>query len=426
MNTRFFNGRICTMENGSEDIISGELWVEGNRVSYVGPGKPSDIHFDREIDLMGNLVLPGFKNAHTHSAMTFLRSYADDMPLLDWLHKQVFPLEAKLNAEDVYWFSYLAILEYLSGGITANMDMYMFPHEHARASIDSGMRTVIVGALNSFGGSIEQAERDYDYFNNLHERISAQFGFHAEYTCSPELLSEIGSMINRRKAPVYTHCSESRREVDECIARTGLTPTQWIDSHGIFNYGGGAYHCVHMTQEDLQIFKQRNLAVISCPGSNTKLASGIAPLSEMLDMGIPVALGTDGPASNNCLDMFREMFLATGLQKLSHDNAAQLNAMTVLKMACSTGATVMGLPDCDSLAAGKLADLVVIDLHQPNMQPENNILKNIVFSGSKSNVKLTMINGEVLYEDGVFHTSEKPEYIYRKANEHARRIKETL
>lgn len=421
MNTRFYNGRICTMENGDE-VLTGELWVEGNRVSYVGPKVHSNIRFDREIDLKGNLVLPGFKNAHSHSAMTFLRSYADDMPLLDWLYKQVFPLEAKLSAEDVYWFSYLAVLEYISGGITTNMDMYMFPQEHARASIDSGFRTVFCGVLSNFISSIEEAERQYDYFNQLHECISARFSFHAEYTCSAELLSEIGKMINRRKAPVYTHSSESRREVDECIERTGLTPTLWMDSHGIFNYGGGAYHCVHMMPKDMQTMKRRNMAAISCPGSNTKLASGIAPLSEMLDMGIPVALGTDGPASNNCLDMFREMFLATGLQKLSHDNAAQLDAGIVLKMACSTGATAMGLPDCDSLAVGKLADLVVIDLQQPNMQPENNIIKNIVFSGSKANVKLTMVNGRLLYEDGVFYTAEKPEYIYKKANERMRRI----
>ena len=171
MRIRFYNGKICTMEH-SPHIIEGELWTCGGFVEYAGLPKTSDEKFDREINLSGNLLLPGFKNAHTHSAMTFLRSYADDLPLLEWLHKQVFPMEAKLTPDDVYHLSKLAIMEYLTSGITANFDMYCDMREAARASVDCGFRTVFCGAINGFGGTIEQCEEDYAYFNNMHELIS--------------------------------------------------------------------------------------------------------------------------------------------------------------------------------------------------------------------------------------------------------------
>ena len=171
-----------------------------------------------------------------------------------------------------------------------------------------------------------------------------------------------------------------------------------------------------MTEEDLDVFERRGLWAVTNPGSNTKLASGIAPISRMLERGIHLAIGTDGPASNNCLDFFREMFLVTGLQKLKNNDAASTDAWEVLKMACSGGALAMGLTNCDALTPGKQADLVMIDLHQPNMQPLNNITKNVVYSGSKQNVKMTMVAGRILYEDGVFHVGEDPEEIYRQVN----------
>lgn len=414
MNIRFYNGKICTLE--SDTSFTDELWIKDSKVAYAGTSKEAGFKFDREIDLHGNLLIPGFKNAHTHSGMTFLRSFADDLPLLDWLHHQVFPMEAKLAGDDVYWLSRLAILEYLTSGMTANMDMYL-ADEMAKASIDSGFRTVTVNGLNNFGGSVEESEAEYDRINNKHELVSACLGFHAEYTCSPELLKKIGELVNRRKLPIFTHSSESLREVNECIERIGMTPTAWIDSFGIFNYGGGAYHCVHMSDDDLALMKKRDMAIVSCPGSNTKLASGIARITDMLKLGIKVGIGTDGPASNNCLDMFREMFLMTGLQKLRTDDASALPAEEVLKMACSVGADIMRLPECNSLAAGRNADLTVIDLNRPNMQPINHEIKNLVYSGSKENVVLTMVNGRILYENGEFSVGEKPEYIYKKANE---------
>lgn len=415
MNTRFYNARILPMQESIE-IIEGELWVEGHTITHIGAPKENGPIWNREIDLHGNLLMPTFKNAHTHSAMTFLRSFADDKPLQDWLETQVFPMEAKLTADDVYWLTKLAILEYVSSGIGACFDMYLFPQAIAQACIDTGFRVVLVSGLNDFSSSLEEVDSQYLHFNHLHPLVSYQLGFHAEYTNSRTNLEGVAALAHKYKAPVFTHNSETKSEVDGCLARYGQTPTAFLDSLGIFDYGGGGYHCVHMSQEDLEIFKSRQLWAISNPGSNTKLASGIAPISKMIEMGIPLALGTDGPASNNCLDMFRELFLVTGLAKLREANASAMPAEIALAMATSGSASAMGLSNCDHLAVGKEADLLVIDLMQPNMQPINNIPKNLVYSGSKQNVALTMIAGQILYEKGTFFVDCSVQEIYEHAN----------
>lgn len=419
MNIRFYNARILTLVNGF-DIIEGELWVEGNRITYVGE-KANDVMisakngvWDREIDVSRNLLMPGFKNAHTHSAMTFLRSYADDLPLLDWLTNQVFPMEAKLDLDHIYDFSKLAIMEYLTSGVTANFDMYLSPKPIADASIDCGFRTVLVGAMNDFTQSVEDIATYYEKFNGYHELISYELGFHAEYTTGREKLEGIAALAKKYKAPVFTHNSESKSEVEGCIKRYGMTPTTFLNSLSMFDYGGGGYHCIHMSEEDMNIFKEHGMSVVTNPGSNVKLASGTAPLVKMKEMGINLAIGTDGPASNNCLDMFREMFLVTGLQKLQLEDASAMDANDVLSMACVGGAKAMGLKDCDTLSVGKLADLIMIDLNQPNMRPIHNITKNLVYSGSKQNVKMTMVNGNILYEDGMFQIGEEPEALYER------------
>ncbi len=426
MNIRFYNARILTMEENRE-IFHGEVWVKNERIIYVGDGKDTDsvyqeiqvpcMIWDREIDCEGNLLMPSFKDAHTHSGMTLLRSYADDLPLNDWLNKQVFPIEAKLTKEDIYELTKLAVLEYLTSGITAVFDMYLTPETIFKAFDEMGMRGVQVGGVNNFSQSPELLEEWYLKLNGKSPLQTFQLGFHAEYTCSKDLLMKISELAHKYRAPVFTHLAETRSEVEGCMERYKMTPMAFLDSLGMFDYGGGGYHCVHMTDDDIAIMKKRGLYAVSNPGSNTKLASGIAPITRFLKAEVPVALGTDGPASNNCLDMFREMFLVTGLAKLKEEDAAAVDAMEVLKMATVNGAKAMGLSDADVLARGKLSDIIMIDLNTPNMQPLNNIAKNIVYSGSKTNIKMTMINGRILYEEGKFLTEERPEEIYKKANQ---------
>ena len=415
MNYRFYNANILTMEDDC-GLIRGELWTKGDRICYVGADKDPDeaasMSFDEEIDCAGNLLLPGFKNAHTHSAMTLLRSRADDLPLDKWLNEQIFPVEARMTEDDIYHLTKLAFLEYLSSGITACFDMYLTPRSIARAARDSGFRMVQAGAVNNFSQSPELVEEMFNELNGSDPFNSYILGFHAEYTCSKELLSRIADLSQKYKAPVFAHISETSSEVEGCRERYGMSPVEFLDSLGMFSYGGGGYHLVHTDDKDMEILKKRGMYVVTNPGSNAKLASGIAPISAYLERGIPVAIGTDGPASNNALDMFREMYLVTVLAKLKDGNASSVPALDVLKMATVNGAKAMGLNDADILAPGKLADLVLIDLNAPNMQPVNNIGKNLVYSGSKSNVKLTMIGGEIRYRDGEFFIGTSPEDIY--------------
>ncbi len=431
MNYRFYNARILTME--TDRLITGELWVQDGKILYVGDGSDTDgvcaggqgaedgkSRWDREIDCGGNLLMPGFKNAHTHSGMTLLRSYADDLPLQDWLFKQVFPIEDKMDGEMVYHLTKLAVLEYLTSGITSIFDMYLTPETTAKACVDMGMRCVQVSGTSGqtdFEPSLELLEQRYQALNHDDPLLSYFIGFHAEYTCSRELMERVAQIAHKYKAPVYTHLAETKAEVEGCRERHGMSPAKLLDTIGMFDYGGGGYHCVWMDEEDMEIFRRRGLSVVTNPGSNTKLASGIAPISAYLKKGINVAIGTDGPASNNCLDMFREMFLVTGLAKLREEDASAVDAWEVLKMATVNGAKAMYLPDTDVLAPGKAADIIMIDLHQPNMQPINNIPKNLVYSGSKQNVKMTMIQGRILYENGIFTDAYDVEEIYRKANE---------
>ena len=437
MNIRFYNAKILqTAENHTFHIVEGELWVKGDSIVYIGEnsataetaaenagsGKEAPA-WDREIDAAGNLLMPGFKNAHTHTAMTFLRSYADDLPLQDWLNQQVFPREGQLTEDDVYWLNILGIMEYLTSGITSNFDMYFFPPVNAKASADTGFRTVQTSGLNNYGGTVELMEENYHIVNELSDLTSFIVGFHAEYTTSKELMEGVAKLAQKLKSPVWVHNSETKLEVAECKERWGITPTQLTDSLGMYEYGGGGYHCVWFEDSDFEIFQKRNLTAVTNPASNLKLASGICPVKRFVDNGISMAIGTDGPASNNCLDMFREMFLVTGLAKVTEKDAAIVPAEEVLYMATAAGACAMGLTDCDALAEGKLADLILIDLNQPNMQPENDFVKNIVYSGSKSNVRLTMVDGRILYEDGKFFIGTDAGEIYAKANEIIGRMK---
>lgn len=413
MKLRFYNAKILTMKN--ENIIEGELCTEDSKITYVGANRASG-GYDREIDLGGDLIIPGFKNAHTHSAMTFLRSLADDLPLNDWLYKEVFPREAKLTEDAVYTYAQLANMEYLTSGITSSFDMYMKLPAYAKACTDMGYRTVICGSINDFGGTVEGIEEEYNTYNNIGELVSYQLGFHAEYTTKCETLEGLAALSQKLKAPLYAHNSETKAEVEGCKERYGITPTQLFDKLGMFEYGGGGFHCVWFDERDMEIFAEKGLWMVTNPASNLKLASGIAPICEMRRYGMKnFAIGTDGAASNNCLDMFREMFLVAGLQKYREEDAAACPAFDVLEMATKGGALAMGLSDCDVLAEGKLADFAVIDLNQPNMQPLNNIAKNLVYSGSKQNVKMTVVNGRILYENGMFPTVDT-EKIYADAN----------
>lgn len=413
---KFENGYVLGKDF---ELIKDDVYVKGDSIYKIGK---CDEKADSVYDLNGNLLMPSFKNAHTHSAMTFGRSLADDLPLQSWLNNEIFPREAKLESQDIYDLSMLAFLEYLTSGISACFDMYYHPDMMAKASTDLGFRTVMTSGLNNFCESIQSVEDYYKRYNSYSDLISYKLGFHAEYTTDKKLIFGISKLAEKYEAPVFLHASETKAEVEDCIKRYGKSPTLFLDVMGIFNYGGGAYHSVWVSDDDLEVYKKRGIWAIINAGSNAKLASGIAPVSKMLKKGINIAIGTDGPSSNNALDMFREMYLIEATQKLNDKDAASTDPIEILKAATIGSAHCMGLYDCDTIAESKKADLIVIDLHKPSMQPINNILKNIVYSGSKDIVKMTMVNGRILYENGEFKGIDA-EKIYYNAQKATDRLK---
>ena len=418
---RFYNGKIMSFENGLK-LTDDELWTDGGIISYIGPSRADAPVFEREIDLKGDVLMPGFKNAHTHTGMTFLRSAADDLPLHQWLNEEIFPREARLTDEAVYYFTKLGIMEYLSTGVTANFDMYYRNDYYTAACRDSGFRTVMCSSMNNYDKDPENIEREFLKFHSADGMTGYTLGLHAEYTTSLERIEYMVSLIEKYKAPAFIHLEETKSETEDCIKRYGMTPAAFLSSIGFFKYGGGGFHCVWFTDEDIELFARKGLYVVTCPASNLKLASGIAPITRMQKAGINIAIGTDGPSSNNALDMFREMYLVTVLQKYACNDAAACPAEDVLEMACVNGAKCIGLDDCSDLQVGKKADMIVIDLNRPNMQPVLNIPKNLVYSGSKENVRMTVINGKILYENGEFYIGESAEDVYKNCAEILKKI----
>lgn len=426
MRIRLYNARIISMVE-DESLFLGEVWIKNDVIESVV--KYNDIskrcaageQFDEQIDCMGNLLLPGFKNCHAHGPMTFLRSYADDLPLKEWLNQKIFPAEARLTEEDVYTLMQLAVLEYIRGGITTSFEMYFYPEMIAKACREMGFRVVISGTV--FGNTksyvseaIDMLKRDYESLNHSHPLVDYRLGFHSEYSCCKELLEKIAELGQSLEAPIYMHNSETEREVYECINRHGMTPVKLMDTIGLFEHGGGGHHLVYTNEEDRCILKEKGIYVITNPSSNLKLASGIAPIKEYVESGIPVAIGTDGPASNNSLNFFKDMYLTTTLQKVKYNDAAAIPPYEVLKMATVNGANMLGLPECNSVAKGKQADLILIDLLKPNMQPINHPVDNLIYSGSNDNVIMTMIAGKICYVNGSFRVNTDPLNVYEKAN----------
>ena len=418
---RFYNGKLLRFGD-KISVTDGEVWTDGEYITYAGEQRDDRPVFEREIDLGGDLIMPGFKNAHTHSAMTAFRSYADDMELHTWLRERIWPYEARLTEEGVYYFTKLAVMEYLSSGITACLDMYGHTDSNARAFADTGFRAVFSSAMNDFDADPTQIERDYLKYRSFSSTISYRLGLHAEYTTCEQRINYMVSLAQKYHEPCYIHMSETKSEVEECIERTGMTPPQYLDSLGFFDYGGGGYHCVWLSEGDVELMAKKGLYAITCPASNLKLSSGIAEIDRLAAAGIEMGIGTDSTGSNNALDMFREMYLVSALQKVKTGDAAAGDADRTLRMACVGGAHAMGLSDCDELAAGKKADLIVIDMRQPNMQPPHNIAKNLVYSGSKSNIRLTMVNGKILYENGEFFLGEDTETVYSRVAEQSARM----
>lgn len=413
MKTLLKNAKILSMKD--DQIREGHIVITDNRISEIGPQVDLNAKYDKVIDCEGNLLMPGFKDAHTHSAMTFLRSKADDSKLQDWLFKEIFPREDNLYKGCVYELGKVALLEYLTSGITGVIDQYFYPEEFEKACKEYGFRCVNLIMYDPDSRDKNTCLKLIKCNEDKDSLVKAVIGLHSEYTPTEEMFKITKELLDETSLPFCTHLSETAQEVDECLSRRNVRPMKFFDDLHFFDRGGAIFHGVYLDDNDMEIIKKRNVVVVSNPASNMKLASGIAEIKKLLSKGITVALGTDGPASNNALDMFREMYLVTGLQKLLLKDPVSIPAYEVLKMATVNGAKAMNLIDGDTLEVGKLADIIMIDLSRPSMQPINNIVNNIVYAGSKDCVKMTMINGKVLYYNNEFFVGENIKELYVRA-----------
>jgi 5-methylthioadenosine/S-adenosylhomocysteine deaminase len=397
---------IITMDEKLGIVKAGDIAIENGRIKGIGPkGWTGEWQPDRVIVADGKVVLPGLINTHTHAAMTLFRSYADDMQLMDWLQNKIWPIEAHLTNEDVYWGSMLAVLEMLKSGTTTFADMYFFMPDVAKAVQESGMRAVLSRGMAGVAPTAEQAlieskEFVRDWHQAANGRITVHLGPHAPYTCPPAYLEKVIALASELKTGIHIHLSETAHEVETCQRDHGKTPIRLMHDLGMFEHPVLAAHCVHLTEEDMDIMAEKHVRVAHNPGSNMKLASGIAPVTQLLAKGIAVGLGTDGAASNNNLDMFEEIRLAALLQKVHTGNPTVVPAFQALEMATRLGAKAVGLAeDIGTLAEGKKADLIVINMKAPHLAPKHDIVSLLTYASTSADVETVVIDGKILMEN---------------------------
>lgn len=421
MKTLFRNTDILLFENGIYNVIKNAyLAVDGDRIAYIGKDMP-DGKFDTVKDMKGKLLMSGLYNCHNHCPMVLLRGVGSDLPLNEWLFNKVFPIEDKLTAEEIYAGTNLALLEMLACGTVSFSDMYFEPQVTAKAVAESGMKANLTRPVQSFDPNeepkdsfrIAQSIELYDEWNKAeNDRILIDFSIHAEYTCTEKIARAYSEECNKRGGLMHIHLSETVKEHNECKEKYGKTPTQWFNDIGTFDSRAFAAHCVTLEDSDMDIILNKCVNVVHNPSSNMKLGSGFARVQKMLDMGINVALGTDGAASNNNLDMIEEMHLASIIHNGYTQDATVMNADTVIKMATLNGALLQGRNDCGDLKVGNKADIIAISLDKPHLRPVIDEKALVTYSAQSSDVCMTMVDGKILYENGEYTTLDKEKIYY--------------
>ncbi len=385
--------------------------VEGDKIDYIGTQKPQKDYGD-EYDGKQKLLSAGFVNLHTHSPMTLLRGYAENLPLQSWLNDRVFPFEDRLNCDRAYYGAMLSIAEMLACGTTSFTDMYFFGDGVMKAVIESGAKINFGRSIVSFADeNIEKNDRFQEgvyltekYHNTQNGRIKIDMSLHAEYTNNLSIIEQFGEYTKGRGQINHIHLSETKSEHDACKEKYGKTPARLFADAGALDSPAILAHCVWVEDDDIEIFAEKGATVAHCPASNLKLGSGVCNTYKMLEKGVNVGIGTDSAASNNGLDIMREMYLAAILPKGIQNRADIITPQDVYKMATVNGYKAQGRTDCGVIKEGCKADLIVIDLDKPNMYPDFDVLNNLVYSANKSDVVLTMVDGNVLYKNGEFTT----------------------
>lgn len=427
-------GIVITMVEDQAPILDAEIYVNEGRITDIrkiqGRNEPL-ASCPEVIDGRDAIVMPGLVNAHTHAAMSLFRGFADDLPLKQWLFEKIFPAEAKfLTPETVYWGALLGCLEMIASGTTCFADGYFFEGEAARAAHKSGLRALIAqGVIDFPAPGVEnpkeniQVARDFmEKWCGFSDLITPGIFCHSPITCSDQTLQRAWEISRGFDVPLQIHLSETSDEVNEVMRETGKRPVHYLEQLGLIDKGLIAVHVVHLDESEMECLRAKGVKVVHVPESNMKLCAGVAPIAEMVKMGLTVGLGTDGCASNNNLDLFQEMDTAAKLSKVFNLDPISLDAKTVLKMATTWGASVLGLEkEVGTLEKGKKADIIVVDLHTPHLCPIYDPVSPLVYSASGADVKDVIVNGKVLMRDRKF-TILDPIEIMNKVREISRKM----
>jgi len=402
-------GTLLTMVEGDSPIHDALLTIRGNRIMDIRSGRHPDPSDAEIIDARDGIILPGLVNAHGHTAMTLFRGFADDLPLKEWLFTKIFPAEsAFLNPDSVYWGALLGCLEMIASGTTTISDGYFYQDATAKAFQKAGIRALVAQGVIDFPApgvpdpaeNLDVGRRFIERWLHGPDRIRPGLFCHSLTTCSERTLQGAMQISRDFHVPLQIHLSETKAEVDEVFSRTGTRPVFYLDALALLSENLIAVHGVHLQDEEIERMGLRRTGVVHCPESNMKLASGVARTSRMVEAGIPLGIGTDGAASNNNLDLFREMDTAAKLGKVYTLNPTNMGAGTVLKMATLWGARILGLEqEIGTLEVGKKADVIVVDLRSPHLTPLYHPLSSLVYSASGGDVKDVIVDGKILMKD---------------------------
>jgi 5-methylthioadenosine/S-adenosylhomocysteine deaminase len=415
------NAFILTLEPGAAPLVDGYVAVQGGKIASVGQvGGVSDLPPARErLNAGGAIVMPGLINTHCHAPMVWFRGLADDLALEAWLTKFIFPAEAGwLNKERVYRGTLLAAAEMIKGGITTVADGYFYETEVRRGLAEAGLRAVAAQGIVDFPApdapdpkdNLKVAEAFIDSGQEFPDgRLISTLFCHSAYTCGPATLEQAKDLTRRRGLPFFLHLAETKQEVEEIRRKTGLKPVEYLDRLGLWDGHTVAVHAVWLEPAEQELLASRGVKVSHCPESNLKLASGVAPIPDLLDRGVTVGLGTDGAASNNNLDLWGEMSLAARLHKVWRRDPTVLPATRVLALATRDGAKVLGLEDrIGTLAPGKEADLIMVEMNQPHLTPLFDPCSHLVYAARAADVSHVMVGGHWLLKDRRFTTLDWP------------------
>ena len=417
MNLLIKNITILSMAGKDEVIENTNMYIEDDKIVHIGELK-EDIKVNRIIDGKNKVAMPGLVNAHTHIGMSLLRNYADDLPLHEWLTKKIWPIEAKLTAEDIYWGSLLSMVEMIQSGTTTFCDMYFFMDEVGKGLEESGIRGVLTrGIIEEPGKEKEKLDDTRELYKNWHGkgegRIKVMVAPHAPYTCSPAYLEDVMDLAHELDTGIHIHLSETKKEVEDSYKTYGKSPIKHVYDLGLFKLPTIAAHCVHVDESDIKILMENNVSPVNNPSSNLKLASGFAPIDEMLKFGVNVSLGTDGSSSNNNLNMFEEIHLASIVNKTVNMDAVSVPAITALKMATINGAkALLWDKEIGSIEIGKKADMILIDMDKPHLYPRHNIISSLAYSVQGSDVDTVIVDGKIIMEKREIKTLDVEKIMY--------------